>query len=121
MPLTRSEHADNAMRTRATLDGIFRRKVKQRDSWTCQRCGSHRDVQCAHFFPRAREATRWLLEAAVTLCDTCHRFMTKKSRTEWPAWLISRIGEARFEELRVLSLKVKAVDYAAVRVALEAA
>lgn len=107
--LTRSARTDERQQSKARLDAIFRRKVKERDGYTCQDCGSHTDVQCAHFFPRARLSTRWRLDCAATLCDRCHRHFTKHP-DEWTAWLIERLGEKRFRALQALSMRVKSVD-----------
>lgn len=118
MTLTRSIRADSLQRTRAILDRLAAAKVKARDGYRCVICRSGTAPQWAHFFGRSRLATRWRLDCAVTLCDPCHRYYTKRP-TEWALWLEERLGRERYADLLALSLKVKAVDYAAVRVALE--
>ena len=118
MTLTRSMHADSLQRTRAILDRLATAKVKARDGYRCVICRSGTAPQWAHFFGRSRLATRWRLDCAVTLCDREHRYFTKHPNA-WAAWVEGWLGRAKYTELLALSLKVKAVDYAAVRVALE--
>lgn len=118
--ITRSCRADSRQKSKAGLDALFRRKVKARDGYRCQVCGSGSSPECAHFFPRARLATRWRLDCATTLCGEHHRYFTKRPNA-WTDRLIAQMGRARYDELQALSLRVKAVDYGEIRVTLEAA
>lgn len=120
MALTRSMRADSLQKTRAILDRLAAAKVKARDGYRCVICHSGTGPEWAHFFPRARLATRWRLDAACTLCERHHRWYTKHPNA-WALWLEARLGRERYAELLALSLRVKVVDYAAVRVELEAA
>lgn len=48
-------------------------KVKSRDHYTCQRCGSTEDVEAHHIIPYAGNlALRYDLTNGITLCRKCH-------------------------------------------------
>lgn len=65
------------------LDKLTSREVKERDEYTCQRCGKidgewdagieqYVVVQWAHIHTREYHCTRWELENGLTLCKRCH-------------------------------------------------
>ena len=54
--------------------------VKERESWTCQRCGaSHipgsKGLNAHHVFTRSRKATRYMLANGISVCVGCHRWV----------------------------------------------
>ena len=57
----------------------IRKKVYERDKWTCQICGKHcqaKDIQCHHITPY-RISHNDDMENLITLCRSCHM------REEW--------------------------------------
>lgn len=50
-----------------------RKKVYERDNWTCQVCGKHchKDIQCHHIVPY-RHTQDDDMENLITLCKSCH-------------------------------------------------
>ncbi|MER6912249.1 HNH endonuclease [Streptomyces sp. NPDC000594] len=46
-----------------------------RDRFTCQRCGSRRELEVDHVVPAAKGGS-WELSNLWTLCRTCHRRKT---------------------------------------------
>lgn len=65
----------------------------------CQRCGSMKNLQCAHIISRKFSATRTDERNAWCLCASCHRRLT-----DWPnehmAFVYVTIGEELFEVLK---------------------
>lgn len=65
----------------------------------CQRCGSTRNLQCAHIISRKFSATRTDERNAWALCASCHRRLT-----DWPhehmAFVYVTIGEELFDVLK---------------------
>jgi 5-methylcytosine-specific restriction endonuclease McrA len=49
---------------------LFKR-VLERDSWRCQKCGAVKDLQVHHRIPRSRQGNDTLANL-VTLCAYCH-------------------------------------------------
>ena len=50
----------------------FREKVLKRDGYTCQICGSKKNLEAHHIVPRSKGGTN-LVENGITLCKECHR------------------------------------------------
>lgn len=61
------------------------------------------DLQCAHGFSRSYKAVRWDRRQAWSLCRGCHVYYTFHP-IEWDAFMRSQMGEALYEEVRVLAL-----------------
>lgn len=54
--------------------------VKERDSYTCKKCGSNKDLHAHHILPwKKDESKRFNIENGITLCRSCH---TKTERKE---------------------------------------
>lgn len=93
-------------RSRASLkkeaDTRFSRAIKMRDK-RCQAIGykfkCSFTLQAAHLIRRRYFATRWSLDNAVALCGAHHVYFTHND-IEWIDWIIERIGEAEYRELR---------------------
>jgi len=73
---------DNRLRQmkRDKLDAIFSELVRERASWTCERCGKYypegnrSGLHCSHIYSRRHAATRTHPLNAVAHCFPCHQF-----------------------------------------------
>ena len=54
---------------------IWAKKVKERDNWICQKCGTHKGKMIAHhkIFWTPKAESNYDLENGITLCKSCHR------------------------------------------------
>ena len=84
-----------------TLDPLFAKVVRL--SGSCTACLSHDRIQCAHIVSRRYRATRWDRDNAMPLCAKCHTYYTHRP-LEWEAWVVSRIGEGRWFDLKARAL-----------------
>ena len=85
-------------------DSLFSKIIKLRDSWTCQRCGTHyhegdRGLHNSHFIGRANKSTRFEKDNCDALCHGCHQYFETHKGTKYRQWKKQQLGEARFEEL----------------------
>lgn len=66
---------------RDKIDKLFSLMVRERDNWTCQRCGkyypegSRQGLHCSHIFSRRHRSTRWEPLNAVAHCFSCHQYL----------------------------------------------
>jgi predicted restriction endonuclease len=65
---------------RTPEDIRFSKMIRERDDYTCQRCGSKHlpnsnGLHAAHMFSRRVKATRHDPDNAVALCYGCHQFI----------------------------------------------
>lgn len=88
---------------RSKADAEFSLQIRQRDGWTCQRCGArHREnsrgLHCAHMFTRRTKATRHDPDNAVALCYGCHSYV---DANPWEKAILFRqiLGDDAFDEL----------------------
>lgn len=90
-------------------DGVWRRKVKERDKYTCQSClrgvrgkGGYSlepgQLEAAHIHRRGYLATRWDVKNGLSMCWLCHGYFTAHP-SEWKVFCIGKIGEAEYERL----------------------
>ena len=57
----------------------WRRAVFERDNWTCQKCGSKKDLNAHHIKSYAKfPKLRYRLNNGITLCKKCHIEIHKK-------------------------------------------
>lgn len=69
-----------------TADRLFSELIRSRGH--CERCGSPRDLECAHVLSRRYLNTRWREENARCLCMVCHRWAH-----QFPGEFIHWIGD----------------------------
>ena len=89
-------------------DIAFSKFIRERDEWTCQRCGTHdpdgpqrkgsHKVQCSHIFPRGNQSTRFYSINAKTLCFNCHNWFGS-TPVEAARWVKDYLGSETLEEL----------------------
>lgn len=66
---------------RDKYDALFSKIIRERDNWTCQRCGKYypegnrQGIHCSHIFSRRHTATRWEPLNAVAHCFSCHQYL----------------------------------------------
>lgn len=88
---------------RTKEDAEFSKFIRQRDKWTCQRCGKQYDpptkaLHCAHCFTRRTRATRFDPMNALALCYGCHQFVDSHAEEKETLWRL-RIGNAAYDAL----------------------
>ena len=54
------------------LDHLWSLKVKERDNFKCQLCGSSYNISSHHIIKRGHFITRWDILNGITLCVNCH-------------------------------------------------
>jgi predicted restriction endonuclease len=86
------------------LDELWRAAVLKRDKNKCRICSKNSGVQAHHIFSRVRRATRWELDNGIALCGG-HHFLAHRDFERFRRFVISLIGEKRYDELYNLSLQ----------------
>ena len=88
------------------LDDEWSRAIKERDGWTCQRCGTEygkgsRGLHAAHIFSKgAHPSTRHDLENGTALCMRDHLYWAHYEPVEFYDWILKRMGKRRLDALR---------------------
>ncbi|MFB3926790.1 MAG: recombination protein NinG [Syntrophales bacterium] len=86
-----------------SLDRIFSQKVRDRDK-ACRRCGNTK-TYTHHIFSRKYMGTRWDMENGISLCLRHHR-MAHGDAQEFLAWVISWMGQRKYDLLQYRALRV---------------
>lgn len=84
------------------------KQVKERDHYTCQRCGAKhqsRGMHAAHIVSRRYKQTRHDLENGITLCFGCHMWAHQNPH-EAIDFFMNHLGKDRYEQLRQKAQKV---------------
>ena len=86
---------------RTAEDARFSNMIRERDNWTCQRCGKRyepptRALHCAHLFTRRTKATRFDPDNATAACYGCHQFLDSHPASKHE-FFFKLLGEKRFE------------------------
>lgn len=89
---------------RDATDILMSRLIRERDDWTCQRCGQRHEppttgLHHAHLFTRRSRSTRWDADCGVALCYGCHQWVDSHPAEKE---LLARrlLGDGRYELLR---------------------
>ena len=85
------------------------KKVKERDHFTCQRCGARHQGQgmhAAHIVSRRHRNTRHDLENGITCCFGCHMFLHQHPE-EAIEFFMGWLGADKYEALRLRAQEVK--------------
>lgn len=88
---------------RTTADIKFSKMIRERDHFTCQRCGARhtptsRGLHCAHLYTRRTGVTRLDPDNAIALCYGCHQYVDShpEEKTELFRFIL---GPTRFDEV----------------------
>ena len=98
---------------RSSEDIKWSNTVRERDKWTCQRCGHffpegrRRGLDAAHIWSRRIKRTRHDLENGVSLCTGCHNSWAHANPLEFHDWLKQRMGEEQYTSLMVRAKRVE--------------
>ncbi len=92
-------------------DTIFSNYIRERDNWTCQRCGKQYDksstsdrqgLHCSHYWGRGHEGTRFDPDNCIALCYGCHRLWGHGDlRDDYKAYMETRLGKQGFKNLEI--------------------
>jgi 5-methylcytosine-specific restriction endonuclease McrA len=104
-------------------DRMFSQLIRARANWICARCQKSFAfdrplLQCSHFHSRRLKSVRFDPENAEALCWRCHHHLDAHPQ-EHVGWKRQRLGEERFEALRVRAQRIGKVDLIEIRDALE--
>ena len=100
-----------------TADKLFSQYIRERDKWTCQRCGkvhekNSRNFGVSHYWGRKRESTRFEPDNCVSLCNIpCHQSWGHGDEKDaYREYMIRRLGQARFDSLMIQANTYKKRD-----------
>lgn len=101
-------------------DVDFSNYIRTRDGWTCQKCFKKfkpptMGLHCAHCFTRRAKSTRFDTENCIALCYGCHSYLDSHPDLKYQFWA-RRIGQDRFDSLRLRSHIPQKVDEKMVRI-----
>jgi len=88
----------------AKLDKLISDTVRERDNWTCQRCGrtnkNKKVMTCSHYWSRRHIGTRFSLNNCITLCYPCHMFHWESEKQgAYKAFMLKKLGKEEFLQL----------------------
>ena len=97
-------------------DAVFSDSIRERDDWTCQRCGrvsvsgqihgKSREMECSHFYGRGTGTlNRFGVDNCDTFCKGCHKYFTHRP-AEYAAWKLNQLGATRYDWLTRTAHKV---------------
>jgi 5-methylcytosine-specific restriction endonuclease McrA len=100
------------------LDDLFREFIRRRDK-VCQVCGKATDLQVSHIFSRSNRAIRWDEDNAMLLCKRHHLYWAHKNPVEFAEFVRNKLGEWKYEALKMRKSAVRKTDLSAVKLYLE--
>ncbi len=94
---------------RTAADIRFSKAIRERDGWSCQRCGKEHEhnstgLHAAHCFTRRTQATRLDPVNALALCYGCHQFIDSHAVEKEALWRL-RFGNDRYDALTLRAHK----------------
>jgi len=105
--------------TKKDLDDLCREIIFMRDKNTCQVCGKKTDkLDWMHFLTRGNFAVRWDLDNSCVGCAGCHTMSNKSAHKDplsFADFVKKRLGETKYNELRLRATAVKGIDRWAVK------
>lgn len=96
-------------------DKYFSLYVRNRDNWTCQRCGKKYEegspsLQNSHYFGRTKESVRFDPQNCDALDFGCHRYWEKEDREGYRAFKVKQLGQKAFDALTVRACQLVKKD-----------
>jgi len=97
-------------------DKWFSLYIRERDNWTCKRCGRKYDrdipnqLQNSHFYGRANESTRFDPENCDSVCYGCHNYWENTNHESYREFKINQLGKKRFDLLTLRRSQYKRKD-----------
>ena len=92
---------------RTAEDIRFSKMIRERDKFTCQRCGREHErnsqgLHCAHNFTRRTQKTRFDPSNALALCYGCHQFIDSHAQEKEVLFRL-RFGNAEYDRVAALA------------------
>ena len=86
------------------IDAVVSLMVRNRDNWTCQRCGTKytpptQGLHCSHYFSRRFMGTRFNLDNLISLCYGCHRLVESDKQGWYKDFMIDKLGQNGYNTL----------------------
>jgi 5-methylcytosine-specific restriction endonuclease McrA len=94
------------------LDDIWKKKVKERDNWTCQVCGKKvtgHNCQAHHIIPKIFKTCRWDVNNGITLCFQHHK-VGQKSPHMNAIWFTFWLKTNKYSQFRYIISKLKEIE-----------
>lgn len=90
---------------RTAADARWSKAVRERDNYTCQRCGKQHltnsvGLHAAHVFSRGIKRTRHDIDNGISLCYGDHRWFDSRSKEDRETFARSILGDEKYEALR---------------------
>lgn len=92
-----------------TNDRLFSNFIRDRDNWTCQRCGKHYDknntsdrqgLHCSHYYSRGKHSVRFEPDNCIALCYGCHNLWGHgDERDKYEEFMRKKLGQTRWASL----------------------
>jgi len=86
------------------LDVAWSAKVKERDGFMCQKCGSKdKQLNSHHIFSRSHKSTRWDIDNGITLCAGCHTLGNGSAHKDpeiFRDWYVDVMGQGYYDKLK---------------------
>ena len=85
-------------------DKYFSLCIRERASWTCERCGKQHPppttaLHCAHWHSRGNWSVRFDPSNAIALCYGCHQHTSVNRETEHRPLMVRIFGELELDRL----------------------
>jgi hypothetical protein len=92
---------------RTAADAKFSRMIRERDNWTCQRCGAHhlersQGLHAVHNFTRRTLKTRFEPTNALALCYGCHQYVDSHAAEKESLFRL-RFGSAEYDRIAAIA------------------
>lgn len=90
---------------RTVADALFSDYIREKANWSCERCFRQftpptRELQCSHYFSRAKRSVRFDFENAAALCGKCHFYLgSPENRKEHEEFFIRKLGREKYDLL----------------------
>ena len=73
---------------------LHAKEIHERFDYTCQKCGSNKDLRCHHIIPVAVDPSKGMdMNNLITVCDDCHKKIHKSPESEMDFAMMIMNGE----------------------------